>query len=170
MKTRLPSPRCASAGYALLIVLLYTGICTFVVSYTMIRNSNIATLNNRNNQTTAGIYAAESATELVVAQMRADFISGGLGLVTNHLSTYQTMVPSSSQDPYWTNFEFSDGQGHVGKNYVVCISNLVSGPLTSQYEGLSCFFPIYRILLNCTHATQQLSHTHQCHSGRCDTQ
>lgn len=137
----------ASAGYALLIVLLYTTVCTFVVSYTMIRNSNIATLNNRNNQYTAGIYAAESATEMVVAQMRADFISGGSGLVTNHLSTYRAMVPTSSQDAYWSNFEFSDGQGHVGQNYVVCISN-VNGSLTSQYEGLSCYYPIYRVLSN----------------------
>ena len=153
MKTNLRSPRRLQAGYALLMVLLFGTISILVLATAMRRTMNTANLNERNNAYTVNLSAAEAATEKVIARMMADYELGADTLVSNNLSAYRSMVPSASESPYWTNFEFSDGQGNIGKTYVKAISSRVYKPLQSQYYGLSGWSTTYRVLSNARQTT-----------------
>ncbi len=148
MKTRLASPGRPSAGYALLMVLFFATISIIVLAATMNRTATTANLNNRNNEYTASLNAAEAACEKVIARMRYDYLNAGLPLVTGNLGLYRGMVPTASEDAYWGNYQFTDSQGHVSQTYVQCISNTAYGPLQSQYPGLYAYYPVYRILSN----------------------
>ena len=94
-----------------------------------------------------------SATEKVFSMLKADFLSGNLTAITNHLGQYRAAIPLTSENAYWSKYQFSDGQGHVGSNYVVCLMSswqLVTnwGPLPSQYTGLYGWTNLYRIVSN----------------------
>ena len=121
---------------------------------TMSRLTGDADLNARNGQYNASLYAAEAATERVVGRMRYDFlVGGGADAVTNNLDLYRGFYPGklgATEDPsgYWSNFQFSDGQGHANATYVSSISNAVWGPLDSQFAGLKGWTQVYRILSN----------------------
>jgi hypothetical protein len=86
--------------------------------------------------------------------MRFDYlVGGGIEAITNNLDIYRAYYPGklgSTEDPsgYWSNFQFSDGQGNMNMTYVNCISNPVWGPLESQFAGLKGFTSVYRILSN----------------------
>ena len=105
------------------MVMVITAAGLVILASTVNRTTTVAKLNDRNNQYTTGQTAAEAATEMVVDRMRYDFLNGGLAAVTNNLSIYRAMVPSSTgQDPdsYWGKFQFSDAQGHANQTYVAC--------------------------------------------------
>lgn len=137
-----------NAGYALIMVLGAVGISLIVLAASMRRTSTVATLNNRNNQRVATMNAAEAATEKVVAQMRADYHSGGEVAVYNNVGLYRAAVPSSGESPYWAGFAFSDAQGGQNLNFVQRMSSRVYTELRSQYAGLSGWQTIYRIISN----------------------
>jgi len=146
--------RRADDGYALLLTMFMVAISMTLLIATMSRLSGDADLNARNGQYNASLYAAEAATERVIARMRYDYlIGGGIEMVTNNLDIYRGYYPGklgSTEDPsgYWSQFQFSDGQGHVNATYVSSISNAVWGPLDSQFAGLNGLTQVYRILSN----------------------
>lgn len=151
MKTnsnQLPSKRRA-AGYALMIVLLFTAASALVLGATMRRTYVTANLNERNNQMVGNLNAAEAAAEKVYARMAYDFASYGIAQVTTNLASYRSGVPNTTEDAYWGNFEFSNGQGQGNQTFVGFLSNY-SGALPSQYPGLWCTSnsQIYRIVSN----------------------
>jgi hypothetical protein len=153
MITRITLPIRASAGHALLMVLCMTAATMIVLAATMSRTMGTASYNARNNQYVAGLYAAEAATEKVFSMMKADFLVGNLTGITNHMSLYQGAIPTPAEDPYWSQYEFSDGLGHVGSNYVGCTltSYQIStnwGPLGSQFAGLCGWINNYRVVSN----------------------
>ena len=148
MKTRLPPRGRQSAGYAMLLVMIIAACCVLVFASTISRTVTTVRLNDRNNQYTAGLYAAEAATEKVIARMKSDFPSGGNWLLTNNLTSYKATVPTTAENAYWGNFQFSDAQGNANQTYVQCISATGWGPLSSQYAGLNGWTNIYRVLSN----------------------
>ncbi len=139
MKLTFANPRRGSEGHALLLVLSLASVVLILMASTMNRTMTDVNLNARNNQYQASLYAAEASTEAVVARVKSDFMAGDLTWVTNNLynGTYQKTIPSSSDNSYWSNFQFSDGQGHIGSNYVVCLFSQGWSALRSQYAGLS---------------------------------
>jgi hypothetical protein len=116
------------------------------------RTTTTEKLNNRNNNYTAGLYAAEAATEKVIARMKYDYLAGNLTYITNDLTTYHATFPSTADDPYWGQFKFNDASGHNSETYVQCISNSSWGPLSSQYAGLNGWVTVYRVLSNAQQA------------------
>ena len=148
MKTRVSSPRKSASGYALTIVLVFGAVSAAVLGSAMTRTINTGNLNGRNNQYTVNLSAAEAATEKVVSRLMVDYKVGGNALVTNNMTAYRTMVPTSSDSAYWNDFQFSDGLGNAGRMYVNCVSNQVYVPLQSQFYGLNGFQTIYRVLAN----------------------
>jgi hypothetical protein len=138
-----------SAGYALMIVLIFTAASALVLAATMRRTYVTANLNERNNQMVANLNAAEAAAEKVYARMAYDFASYGIAQVTTNLASYRSGVPNTTEDAYWGNFDFANGQGQVNATYVGFLSNY-SGALPSQYPGLWCTSnsQIYRIVSN----------------------
>jgi len=130
------------------MVLCMALISIIVLAATMGRNASDAKMNERNNQYTANLFAAEAAVEKVIARMKFDFLCGNDEYVTNNLSIYRAYIPTAAEDPYWGRFEFSDAQGHVNSTYVQSISAKGFGGLQSQYAGLSGWTNVYRILSN----------------------
>jgi hypothetical protein len=147
MKTRQLSQG-STSGIALVIVLLFTAVAVLVLASTLNRTAAVSGLNARNNQYNTGLYAAEAATEGVLARMKADFTSGSLAYVTNNLNTYRSSVPNTGENSYWQNFQFSDGQGNNDKTYVFATSAGGWGALQSQYAGLNGWTNTYRIVSN----------------------
>src|ERR1035441_8909422 len=141
MKTRFASQYPSSAGHALLIVRCITAASAVVLAATMSRTMSNSNMNARNNQYVAGLYAAEAATEKVFGMLKADFLSGNLTAITNHLGQYRAAIPLPGENAYWSKYQFSDGQGHVGSNYVSCLMSSWQlatnwGALPTQYSGL----------------------------------
>jgi len=69
------------------------------------------------------------------------------------MSLYQGAIPTSAEDPYWGQYQFSDGAGHANSNYVACTltSYQIStnwGPLGTQYAGLCGWINNYRVVSN----------------------
>jgi hypothetical protein len=137
----------ARAGYALLMVMGVTAVAMLVLAATLGRTMTNAKMNNRSNEYSVTGNAAEAAVEKVVTRMGYDFQNFGLGAVSGNLSLYQTGIPN--EDPYWNTFAFSDGNGHANQTYVAMLTNNYSGPLPSQYPGLTTSrAPIYRVVSN----------------------
>lgn len=147
MKIRLQS-RKPTAGYALVIVFCVIAVSIFYFAATVNRTYTEAHLNDRSNEFMVDQSAAEAATELAVTRMRYDYITSGFAAVTNNLPYYRTNVPSSSDNAFWSNYHFSDGQGHGNQLYINCISNTAWGQMQSAYQGLYSYYSIYRILAN----------------------
>ena len=160
MKTRFASQYPSSAGHALLIVMCITAASAVVLAATMSRTMSNSNMNARNNQYVAGLYAAEAATEKVFGMLKADFLSGNLTAITNHLGQYRAAIPLPGENAYWSKYQFSDGQGHVGSNYVSCLMSSWQlatnwGALPTQYSGLYGWTNLYRIVSN----VKQISNT-----------
>jgi hypothetical protein len=153
MKTSIKLPRPSSAGYALIMVLVMGAVSLVVLAATMSRTGTVALQNDRNNQYVANVNAAEAAVEKVFARLAYDFQQGGLATVNANLGLYRTNVPKASENPYWSQFGFSDGQGNANRVYVAKKSDY-TGPLPSQYAGLFARnAPLYRLLANVRAAT-----------------
>jgi hypothetical protein len=143
-------------GYALMLTMFMVAVSLTVLIATMSRLTGDADLNARNGQYNASLYAAEAAVERVVARMQYDYVmGGGSPMVSNNWANnvYQGYYPGKlglTEDPsgYWSNFQFSDGQGNINATYVNCISNATWGPLQSQFAGLNGWTQIYRVLSN----------------------
>jgi hypothetical protein len=138
-------------GYVLLLlVLILSGTTVLVLSQNMMRTTTVSMLNMRSDQVNILNNAAEAATEKVYAQMARDFSAYGPGFVSNSLATYSTEVPSATDNPYWTNFTYSDAQGNSGHTYVQMLTNY-TGPLPTQYTNqFATTSPIYRLISNVT--------------------
>ena len=148
MKIQTQPPVHSSPGYALIMVLVISAASLVVLAATMSRTGSLALQNDRNNQYVANCNAAEAAVEKVIARLSYDFRCFGLGSVNGNLNLYRTSVPTASEDAYWGQFGFSDGQGAANRTYVAKISEY-TGPLPSQYPGLSAVnAPVYRVLSN----------------------
>ena len=137
-----------------------------VMGTTMMRTSSVVLSNTRNQVYTTGLYAAEAAIEKVVARMRSDCANGIA--ISNNLSIYRTLVPTTAEDPYWGNFQFSDSQGNANATYVQCISNTSYSVLSGPFAGLQGWSTVYRVLSNVTqpnssfHITNALQVDLQC--------
>ena len=155
-----PSPSARRAGFALLLVMILAAASLLILASSIYRSNTVANLNKRNNDLNTCANAAEAAVEKVFGRMAYDFQSYGVGRVSDNCNAYvyATNIPTAGEDPYWSNFQFSDGNGHSGQTYVALDYNY-SGNLPSAYSGLfTSNAPVYRIVSNVqfTNATGNL--------------
>lgn len=148
MKTNPLHPRAREGGYAVMLVMIFAGIALVVMSGAMEWASNTALLNERNNQLTTTLFAAEGATEKVLTRMMNDYDVSGEATVYNNLAIYRTNVPNILESPYWLNFQFSDAQGNTNQTYVNRVTTSAYTNLAGTYAGLSGFASTYRIVSN----------------------
>lgn len=140
------------SGYALLMVLCFSTVSLIILAGTLSRTASVARQNDRADELLLCQNAAEAAVEGVFARMQYDFQSaGGPGTVQANLNTayYRQYHPSTSDDPFWGKFQFSDGSGTWnGKTYVQ-LNGSFTGELPQAYAGrFTANAPIYRILSN----------------------
>jgi hypothetical protein len=153
MNTKIKSAQRPTCGYALIMVLFIATVSTLVLAATMRRTGAVAVQNDRNNQYVANVNAAEAAVEKTIGRLAFDFQAYGLGAVNANLSLYRSNIPKVSENPYWSRFKFSDGQGNADRIYVAKHSDY-TGPLPSQYPGLFAKNALmYRVLANVSPAT-----------------
>lgn len=164
MKIQLSNRHASQTGYTLITTMVIALAASVLLAGTLSRTFSNTKLNDRNNAYICGTAAAEAATEKVMAQMMVDFATGGLTLITNNLSHYQTgMLPSTNENSYWANFVFSDGQGNKNAIYVAQTTTNANPPyvaLETQYPGLNAFASTYRILANTALVTNTSSFNH----------
>jgi hypothetical protein len=134
-------------GWALLITMVLatagTVLLTGVMNWSM-QNSALAARNDEYFTTT---YAAESATEKARAAITADFENYGAGLVAQNMANYLTMMPTATDNSYWTNYTFSGGTtvGQMIITNTVTSNAIVLGP---PFTGLSMAGTTYEIIAN----------------------
>ncbi len=147
-----PGPRARpQAGFSLMMTLILTGIAAILLGATLSRTYTSAKLNDRYSYFTVCNSAAESANQKVLARMIADIEQSGEAAVIANLSTYQTNLPGTNENPYWANFQFFDAQGNSNRITVTSIdtnANTALVPLQSQYPGLLGFCATYAIISN----------------------
>ena len=140
-------------GWALAIVMLLCVGALMVVA-SIVGWSNVAASNvSRNKEYYVTSYAAEAATEKVLASVVADYENYGAPVVYSKLSTYSNYIPTSSDDPYWGNFVFSAGPGQANRTVMTLINPtniVVMGP---PYAGLIMNAATYEIISTAVNTT-----------------
>ncbi|MDR3458420.1 MAG: hypothetical protein P4N60_13295 [Verrucomicrobiae bacterium] len=149
MKIILNSQR-QPAGFVLLLVVVLVFFTVMILAGVMNRTSTVSLLNLRSTQLNQLDSAAEAAVEKAYAKMAFDFQSaGGPGTVTNNLASYRTLVPTTTDNPCWGNYAFSDPvSGNTNSLYVGFVGSY-TGPLPAQFTNQFAYnSPIYRIAAN----------------------
>ena len=147
MKTITTTQSTKQTGSALILTLIMSAIALALLAAAMSWSVSNTRLTYRSIQYNRSVAAAEAATEKVVSQISRDFLYGGENLVINNLDTYrQNTVPSSSDSPYWSTWEFDDANGHTGQTYVQHESAANYIVLNSTYAGLKGFVSTYTIV------------------------
>jgi hypothetical protein len=125
------SARRQQSAFAITIVLAFLAAALLVFASMMYWISSNAKVTMRNNQFLASAYAAEAATEKVLAYMQRDFFYQAL---TNE-SYYGALLPDMTGWP--VQYDFSTPAGAANQIYVdigPVPASMV--PLNSQYSGL----------------------------------
>lgn len=136
-------------GFALLLVMVFTGLALLLLTGAMNYTSNTCLLNERNNQFNSGMLAAEAATEKVVTSMISDFKNYGQPGIANNMNNYLQMVPSTSESTNWSNFVFMDARGNNSRTFIGANgSTYFVTDLGSTYSGLGGTRIPYRIISN----------------------
>ncbi|HTB86089.1 MAG TPA: hypothetical protein VK742_20755 [Candidatus Sulfotelmatobacter sp.] len=138
-------------GFVLLLVIILAGCSLLILAGVMSRTSTVSLLNLRSTQMNELDSAAEAACEKAYAKMSWDFSSYGPGVVTNNLSSYRALIPTSGDNPYWGNFSFTDPvAGTTNALYVAYVTNY-TGSLPTQFTNQFAYnSPIYRLACNTT--------------------
>ncbi len=147
-KHQTSKPRQRQRAYALVTVFMLVAIASAVLAGVMDWTLSTSRLNDRNNQYNTTLVASEAATEKVLSRMVRDYKNLGEASVYSSLDTYRTLVPNTTESPWWGQFEFNNASGTIGQTYVQRLSTTTFVPLESQYTGLSGFAASYRIISN----------------------
>lgn len=135
-------------GYALFSVVILGGISLAIAASVLRWSASNSALNTRNNQYFRTVAAAEAATEKVVSAMTADYDKNGEYGNDSHLGDYRGSVPLASESDVWSMYEFSDGDGGMGRTTVEKVGATEYRVLSSQYQGLYGFATRWRVLAN----------------------
>ena len=135
-------------GYALMMVLVITGISLLILGSALNWSSNNAVHIQRYVQYYNTLAAAEAATEKVLADMIPTYQKEGEGEVYTRMSTYASWVPTSAEDPLWSDYAFSDGAHNADHTFVDRITRPAFTNLFGQFSGLYGMAATYRVISN----------------------
>jgi hypothetical protein len=152
MNIRPSNSRAREQAWAILVVMSLAATALVLLASVMSWSNENSTVVARNNETFSTLYAAEAATEKVLSAVVQDDQNYGEGWVFNMTGNYRSMIPSSSDNPYWTNFQFSGGTA-ANSVIVTETSASTSTILGPPFEGLSCVGATYEIIANAQNVT-----------------
>lgn len=135
-------------GNALLIVLILMAISLLMVVSMFSYSASNTRLNQRNYDYYQAVAASEAATEKVLSQVTSDFQNYGDGYLQQNLDTYRQQIPSTTESPLWTNFDFMDLSGQTNRLEVDYLHLPGFNPVGGQYGPLRAFIDDVRILQN----------------------
>lgn len=139
------------AGYALLMTLTFVSISVLLLASIGSWAAHETAMTARNNAYHGSVSAAESATEVVIAQMDRDFLHQSLSANTG---IYQGVTPTTLQANGWpANYQFSDGLGNKNQSRVNCLGWQQWTNLDSEFVGLYGIVNTYEITSNAKRVT-----------------
>lgn len=130
------------------MVLFLSAIGLITLGAALNRTSQSTAMNERKNQLSRTVNAAEAATEKLLGQMLFDFKADGERRVFNRLTTYASTTPTSGENALWSDFQFMDHLGRTGRTHVARAQTEQYIDLNSKYKGLKGFATTYRIVSN----------------------
>ena len=136
------------SGYAMIMTMVLSGVSLLLLSAALNWTSTSARLVQRNNEFHGNASAAEAAIDKVVAKISNDYQASDEATVYSRLTDYQKLVPTQSENPLWSGYEFSNGSQQVGKTYVDRLTAPAWGVLPSGYSSLQGTLATYRIISN----------------------
>lgn len=126
------------------MTLIMTAIGLAVLASAMAWSTQSTRLTHRSIQYHRSVVAAEAATEKVLSQLSRDYLMGGNKQILDNMTTYQQVVPTTSDSSYWSNWEFNDTV-NTNRSFVK-IGVSTSYVLTnSAYAGLRAFATILQV-------------------------
>lgn len=123
----------ARRGFAILLVVVITGISLLVLTGVLNWISTSATISDRNTHYIATSGAAEAAIEKVCAAISRDFQAGGLTRVTANMASYGSLAPNAEEHHDLGNYTFDGGNTPVA---VEQISDWQYSDINVRYSGL----------------------------------
>lgn len=147
MNPQFTTPRQNQTGSALMLTMIMSAIALAILAGVMTWAASSTRMTHRSIQYTRSVAAAEAATEKVVSQITHDFLFGGEQLVSDNLNSYRLkMTPSPSDSAYWSNWEFNDATGNIGRTYVQRTPGNSYIVLNSTYAGLKGYVSTYTVV------------------------
>ena len=138
----------SASGFALLVVVGFSAISLLALAGVIAWSSGNSKQIERNNLYFTSVSAAEAATEKVLTRIAQDFQQDGESLVFANIANYRQLVPSTSESPFWSGWEFQNGAGTSGRTLVERQFANVFTNLESQYTGLRGMASGYRVIAN----------------------
>jgi hypothetical protein len=141
-------------GWALLVVMSLAGCALMVLAGVMNWADQNSARTARNNEYFATSYAAEAATEKALSSLSQNYENYGFSLVSQNLSTYATMIPTSSDNSYWANYQFSGG---TTANQIIVTNTAVASQIVmgAPYTGLTMMANTYEIIANAKNTSSE---------------
>lgn len=130
---------------ALVMTMIMTGVALAILAGALTWSANSTRLTHRTIQYNRTVAAAEAATEKVLSRVTRDFLSGGENLVSDNLSSYRQLVPTSADSSFWTDWEFNDATGNRGHTFVQRRLSNKYVVIDSTYAGLRGFVSTYTV-------------------------
>ena len=139
--------RARENGWALIAVMSLSATALLLMASVMTWANENATVVARNNEYFSTTYAAEAATEKALGAMVHDDQDYGEGTVFTQTGVYAGLIPTSSDNSYWTNYQFSGGT--VNNSIIVSqVSASTTNVLGPPYSGLISVGATYDIIAN----------------------
>jgi len=141
-------------GWALLVVMSVATAGLMVLAGVMNWANENATVTARNNEYFATSYAAEAATEKILASVTQQYRNYGFPLITANMSTYAATLPTASDGAYWSSYQFSGG----GIANQVIVTNTATSQtiiMGAPFTGLTLVANTYEIIANAQNTTTQ---------------
>jgi hypothetical protein len=141
--------RTREKAWALLIVLSLAATGLLLVASIMAWANENAAVTARNTEYFTTTYAAEAATEKALSAIVQDDQNYGEGLVLSKCasSAYSSLIPTASDNSYWTNYQFSGGST-PNQVLVSCINTNTTNVLGPPYSGYVAVGSTYQIIAN----------------------
>jgi hypothetical protein len=147
MKTTPRTPRARERGWALLIVMSLAATGLLLLASVMSWANENSAVTARSSETFTTTYAAEAATEKALGAVVQDDQNYGIGLVFTKSAAlaYSGLIPTASDSPYWTNYQFSAGS--MSNSVIVeCVNSYTTNVLGPPYSGLESVGATYEIV------------------------
>jgi len=122
-----------------MLTLILTAVALVILAGAMDWAATSTRTTYRYDQYGRAVAAAEGDTEKVIAQVKNDFVNGGLAVVNANLSSYSQLTPTPADSAYWSDWEFNDASGHTGRTFVQYQNATNYMVLGSAYAGLKGF-------------------------------
>ena len=136
------------AAFALLIVLTMLAISMVALLGALNWTATNGRQTVRNTDYSKVTAAAEAGTEKIVCRIIDDFLNVGESEVYDNLTSYRALVPTTTENAYWSQFQFFHPSGATNSTYVDRVQNQIFTNLNSQYLGLKGWVSRYRVVAN----------------------